>query len=168
MFTAAAIVFPLSICAEPFCDASHLKASTPSARFQVQSDTVVDTRTGLMWQKCQYGLDGNTCESGSVQAVNWGEALLQVPVINSSGYGGYSDWRLPNIRELSTLIELQCANPAVNRSVFPGAQGVHIWTSSPYHFYTHYSWYVDFANGAPTYDERTASKGLWLVRDAGQ
>lgn len=76
----------------------------------------------------------------------------------------YNDWRLPNIRELSTLVEPQCAGPAVNSEIFPNTPATHVWSSSPYNFYTHYSWYVDFANGAPTYDLRTALKNIRLVR----
>lgn len=171
MIRAVLAVFVSTVCctavAEQSCFPETIAATAPSERFTRAGETVIDSVTGLMWRKCLQGLTGDACESGNVVSVNWGEALLLTSRVNMSGDGsGYSDWRLPNIRELSTLVEVQCAQPAINREVFPGAQPLHVWSSSPYHFYTHYSWYVDFANGAPTYDDRTAKKALWLVRDA--
>lgn len=95
-------------------------------------------------------------------ALNWAEALLYMNEHNKSGDG---NWRLANIRELSTLVETRCVNPAINVEVFPGTPPMHVWASSPYHFYTHYSWYVDFGYGTANYDERIRDKGLRLVRD---
>ncbi|MFD1217187.1 Lcl C-terminal domain-containing protein [Microbulbifer celer] len=74
--------------------------------------------------------------------------------------------RLPNIRELGSLLELQCAGPAINRVLFSNAASTDVWSSSPSNFHTHYSWYVDFATGALTYGEREKPKAIRLVRDA--
>ncbi len=145
--------------AEQVCQRESIPASTPSVRFVVNSDnTLTDTKTHLVWKRCLEGLEGSACEQGSPIALNWAEALLYLNTHQS-------EWRLPNIRELSTLVETQCANPAINLEVFPGALSSHVWTSSPYHFYTHYSWYVDFQFGLPTYDERIRLKMLRLVRN---
>ena len=63
--------------------------------------TVTDTRTGLMWKKCAEGLSGATC-IGTAQLYNWPGAFNQA---ESSTFAGHADWRLPNIKELSSLIE---------------------------------------------------------------
>lgn len=155
------------VSAEQKCQPENIEASTPTSRFQIgENQTVTDPLTGLMWKTCLEGKTGAACEEGEASMLTWGATLLHLPQVNiDGGFAGYTDWRLPNIRELSTLVEMQCAHPAINLEVFPNAPAVHVWTSSPYQFYTHYSWLVDFAYGAPTYDERIREKGVRLVRD---
>lgn len=154
--------------AQQVCEVGKAQPSTPSGRFELVAPQVVqDSATGLQWSVCVEGLAGESCEQGEAQRFNWAEALLYVAEVNKNGLGGFNDWRLANIRELTTLVELQCASPAINSEIFPAAPSAHVWTSSPYHFYTHYSWFVDFANGSYTYDERTQPKYVRLVRTAG-
>lgn len=159
--------FAAEASAEQLCQFENIPATTPSGRFVVNSEgTVSDAKTTLMWRSCVEGVSGARCDEGQALQLNWAEALIYVSQLNAEGgYATYTDWRLPNVRELSSLVELQCANPAINIRVFPQAPASQVWTSSPYHFYTHYSWYVDFANGAPTYDERIRDKMIRLVRD---
>lgn len=171
------IAFAQPAVEQQVCQPENISSTTPSSRFIVTSTrNVVDRQTGLMWRGCVEGVSGDLCDKGEPVQVHWGEALLYPTSQNThekntkendigESTGEYSDWRLPNIRELSTIVELQCANPAVNSEIFPNAPASHVWSSSPYNFYTHYSWYVDFANGAPTYDLRTAPKNIRLVRD---
>jgi hypothetical protein len=64
----------------------------PSPRFTAQTVTVTDNLTGLMWTK-------NANLAGTK---NWSDALTYC---NSLDHGGYTDWRLPNIRELHSLID---------------------------------------------------------------
>ena len=153
--------------ADQYCQTENIPATAPSTHYQPLKDgTIYDNNTGLMWRVCLEGLSGKSCDQGEPLLLSWANALLHVPVLNSdNGFAGYKDWRLPNIRELSTLVELQCANPAINLNAFVNAPSEHVWSSSPYHFYTHYSWYVDFENGAATYDERISKKSIRLVRD---
>jgi len=56
--------------------------------------TVTDRATGLMWQK-----------SGSSRSVTWGRAELYIDKLNRNQFAGYSDWRLPTIDELASLLE---------------------------------------------------------------
>ena len=150
------------------CQPENIPASTPTERFVDNADgTVTDTLTDLVWKKCAEGLSGADCSEGEPLEENWAEALLHLAEVNKKGDSGYKDWRMANIRELSTIVEYQCVYPAVNSEVFPNTPSIQIWTSSPYHFYTHYSWHVDFGEGRATYDERIRDKGLRLVRDLG-
>ena len=54
-------------------------------------DTITDAATGLMWQ-----------QSDSLTGLNWEDALQYA---ESSTLGGYSDWRLPNAKELQSLVD---------------------------------------------------------------
>ena len=66
----------------------------PSIRFCENSDgTVTDNMTGLMWMK--------NANMGGKKA--WANAFDYIDSLNSSGTCGYTDWRLPNAREIITL-----------------------------------------------------------------
>jgi hypothetical protein len=151
---------------EQVCHRENMVATAPTARFQQHDDgTVTDRETGLMWRVCVEGLRGKTCNKGKALEWSWGGALNYVASLNSDeGFAGYKDWRLPNIRELGSLLELQCARPAINVEIFPNTLPAHVWSSSPYHFYTHYSWYVDFDSGQINNTERVKPKQVRLVR----
>ena len=56
--------------------------------------TITDRATGLMWQ-----------QSGTDQEVPWDDAKTYVNELNHSRFAGYSDWRLPTIPELMSLLE---------------------------------------------------------------
>jgi len=55
---------------------------------------VIDHATGLMWQ-----------QSGSSDGMTWQEAKAYVKQLNRDKFTGYSDWRLPTIEELTSLLE---------------------------------------------------------------
>jgi hypothetical protein len=148
------------------CHLETMASTTPSSRFERHDDgTVTDKETGLMWRVCVEGLKGKNCDKGKALELSWAGTLTYVPTLNTGeGFAGFKDWRLPNIRELGSLVELQCARPAINFEIFPNTPSAHVWSSSPYHFYTHYSWYVDFGSGQFTYTERIKPKQIRLVR----
>ena len=156
------------------CQSTNMPASAPFERYVINKDaSITDTQTQLTWQKCLVGLTGENCEAGEAKSFAWGEALAFVSEKSHVGKK-YSEnksnelgWRLPNIRELSSLVELQCRYPAINVSVFPNTPPSHQWSSSPYKFYSHYSWYVDFNEGIYTYSDRAdTNKHIRLVRTA--
>jgi hypothetical protein len=148
------------------CYRENMAPTAPASRFQKHDDgTVTDRETGLMWRACVEGLKGKNCDGGKALELSWGGALTYVPALNGDkGFAGYQDWRLPSVRELTTLLELQCARPAINLEIFPNTPSAEAWSSSPYHFYTHYSWFADFGGGRISYAERVKPKQLRLVR----
>lgn len=56
--------------------------------------TISDKATGLMWTKEDSG-----------KGMNWKEALAWVQQKNKEKYLGYSDWRLPNAKELQSIVD---------------------------------------------------------------
>jgi hypothetical protein len=119
----------------------------PSPRFTnadgtppVTGNVVLDQLTGLMWLKnanCMatsypsFDADG-TAGNG---AVTWQHALDFVAGINAGTYancgGGYSDWRLPNGRELRSLIDYSRFNPSLpSGNPFTNVQANYYWTST--------------------------------------
>lgn len=125
-----------------------IPSSTPSSRFRNNNNgTITDMATGLMWARCTEGQSGSACAGGDAMLFTWEGALKRA---SESTLAGYSDWRLPNIKELESIVEERCYNPAVNLAVFPGTPVSIFWSSTPvvHGIYWHdHSWYVDFANG---------------------
>ena len=160
------LITALPVLAQQACISSSITPTAPTDQYQQKNDgTVIDDKHRLMWKRCLEGKTGEMCETGELVMVNWGEALLWLSTQLNNDFAGYKDWRLPNIRELNTLTEMQCRSPAVNSSVFTNAPAAHVWSSSPYTFPTDYSWYINFNDGSSTYDFRHNKKALWLVRD---
>ncbi|KUJ94418.1 MULTISPECIES: DUF1566 domain-containing protein [Archaeoglobus] len=73
--------------------------------------TVTDKATGLMWVKDDSGY-----------CMNWKEALEYVQKMNEQGYLGYSDWRLPNAKELQSIVDYTRSSDASD----PSKRGVAI------------------------------------------
>jgi len=61
--------------------------------------TVTDHATNLMWQK-----------SGSLKVMIWREAKEYVQHLNHQSFAGYSDWRLPTVEELASVMERSWKN----------------------------------------------------------
>lgn len=68
------------------------------------NSTVTDQATGLMWSKTDSGT-----------AMNWEAALAWVQTRNREYYLGYNDWRLPNAKELQSIVDYTRA-PGVTNS----------------------------------------------------
>jgi hypothetical protein len=125
--------------------------------------TVTDFTTKLMWQQCSAGQSGTNCAAGSAGVFTWANAISHCEAASD---GGFSDWRLPNFRELQSLTDMTTYNPAINASFpatptyLPGLPGT---LTSPYWSSTTYAnstttawiaensttnaWIVDFSNG---------------------
>ena len=100
--------------------------------------TVTDTVTGLMWQQG----DGHN-DSGER---TWQAALAYCEGCTEAGY---TDWRLPNIRELESIVDWSTYSPAID-PVFD-CRSSHYWSSSTYVDYPDFAWFVDFGNGYVNY-----------------
>ena len=147
------------------CKPASIPASTPDSQlFDNGNATISDIKTGLMWKKCAEGLSGADCDSGSALSLNWQEALEQPGVVNSSGFAGYTDWRLPNVKELTSIVEEQCYDPAINLNRFPGTPSSNFWSSSADAGSSGSAWGVSFGNGFSGYDARYYSRLVRLVR----
>ena len=143
----------------------HIPSNTPNSRYEVhENGTVTDTATGLMWQRCTLGRDwdGNNC-IGSDIAYNWQYALQAA---SDSALAGYDDWRLPNIKELRTLVSMDRSQPTINEEIFPATRSSsHYWSSSPSSS-TSSSLCVGFTWGYDSSTSRTNKNYVRLVRGA--
>ncbi len=111
------------------------RSATPSGRgdrWEIRDDGLIiaDTATGLVWDRCTWGQLDADCEGDAVLYPVWNDAMQVAQIANQQHYKGYDDWRLPNARELQTLVKIDAFNPAIDSNVFPNTPPNHFWTSS--------------------------------------
>jgi len=146
------------------CHSYWPKPSTPINRFTENGDgTVTDTVTKLIWKRCSEGLSGDSCEKGEPSIFTWQEAQKAAAESRSAGK---SNWRLPDIKELNSIIERQCTMPAINEIVFPATPTMAFWSSSPYAGNSAYAWNVYFPYGISDGNSKNYRFFVRLVRSA--
>ncbi len=132
--------------------------------------TITDTDTNLMWAQVPSS------------SLSWTAALAYAEGLT---LGGYSDWRMPNVKELESLVEFTRAtatstttSPCLNRTLFPAATATAYWSSTSQKTGTPTAaWVVEFgvnttsspprgAQGIVSYEPYTSSYPTFAVRTA--
>ncbi len=147
------------------CRTETLVASTPTSRFTTEGMTVTDKETTLSWMRCAIGQrwNGETC-TGQPQKLDWKHAMALVAETNTQGYDGHSDWRMPMVPELASIVERQCFNPRMNIVVFPGAPSVIFWSSMEKMGTADFAYTLDFGGGQAVASAKTRIGAVRLVR----
>lgn len=135
--------------------------SWPSPRFTDNSNgTVKDNLTGLIWLKNANAFDKR----------NWATALSDCATLNS-GEAGLSDgsvegdWRLPNVRELHSLIDYGRINPALpSGHPFTYVQMANYWSSSTTEGLTGSTWCVYLGYGSVYYYDKKLTLNVLPLR----
>ena len=142
-------------------------ASNPTSAYVIDGGLVKDVRRGIVWDQCAWGQSGPDCTTGTASSHTWEQALVLPNSANMGIYKGYSDWRLPNIKELRSLVEVCRTNPAINDLVFLATPASYFWSASPTVHRPSGSWSVNFLAGNSSDNTRNSSIYVRLVR-AGQ
>jgi hypothetical protein len=147
----------------------NIENITPDSRYTVHNDgTVTDNDTGLMWMQCS---EGQSWESnggagnctGTATTHTWDAALA---LANGKAFAGYSDWRLPDIKQLASLVAEDRYSPAINSTIFPATPSSSFWSGSPNANFSGYSWFVYFYRGNDSSSGRYYAYHVRLVRSA--
>lgn len=128
----------------------------PDPRFTSRNEIACDHLTGLFWT-----LNANL----SVFPLNWQEAFDFIDDMNQRSTYGYSDWRLPNRRELRSLMSYQTRLPALPEGhpfidVFSGWY----WSATTAVINPKYAWYVHMEGARMFYGGKDQSYLVWPVR----
>ncbi len=148
------------------CSRDTIKATTPTDKFIINTDgTVNDVSTGLMWMRCTVGqthTKDNGC-AGTGKNLTWQDALKDA--MNKGKYLGYDNWRLPNIKELATIVERQCYNPSINLDVFPETPITSYYSNTPDFNAGNLARYIYFADGQEIAPPTENERNVRLVRN---
>ena len=127
-------------------------------RFLEQNEVVLDTQTSLIWTKNA---------SLSDFPMIWYEALAFIKELNHSELYGYSDWKLPNRKELFSLMSHETINPSLPSThpfinIFTG----YYWTSTSCARLPNQAWYIHLGGARVFKGMKYGSYMVWPVRIA--
>ena len=133
----------------------------PNPRFTDHGDgTVTDNLTGLIWLK----------DANCFGPQTWSEALSDCNGLASGSCGltdgsSAGDWRLPNYRELFSLVDAENYSPALpSGHPFVNVRIYNYWSSTSYTYDTYKSWHVDTHNGMVDTISKEVNYHVWPVR----
>ncbi len=157
----------------------QLGATWPNPRFVDNGNgTVNDNLTGLIWLK----------DANCFGTLFWADALANVEALSDgcTDCGGANNdcgladgstagaWRLPNVREMQSLVHYGVVSPAVPNTAgtgkwveddpFCGVRGAFYWSSTTHARATHYAWVVSLNGGVVGDGPKTDGHYVWPVR----
>jgi len=130
--------------------------------------TVTDLNTGLQWEKkvtgssCLHCVDDTYRWSGDGSQETIWDWLGDVNTEGGTGFAGHSDWRIPNVKELQSIVIYEVNSPAID-PVF-GDTGYDHWSSSTIAGGTTNAWSVSLGDGGVFGDDKTVSHVVRAVR----
>ncbi len=155
-----AVCLLIPMCSEAQTCNGNFPSATPTERFLLVDDaTATDRQTGLQWWRCAEGQrwqDGRC--TGSPQGFTWDEAMKQYGQPDAAG------WRLPGLKELTSIVELACWSPTINTTVFPNAPPQGFWSALAVPADSPEAWAVSFQNGFAYRYQRMLPQYVRLVR----
>lgn len=142
----------------------------PKPRFTDNGNgTVTDRLTKLIWLKKANAFGVRTWEQALAGAKGLASGLAGLTDGSKAG-----DWRLPNVKELQSLIDFAYYDPALssasgtsqwtNGNAFSDVQTDYYWTSTTYSSNTTDAWYVFLYDGYVGIDDKTNTYSVWPVR----
>jgi len=120
-----------------------------NADFTKSGDTVTDSVSKLEWQ-----------DDSATESATWVEAIEKCESLNLSGH---SDWRLPNINELKSIVDRSKENPAIVET-FQNNYSSYYWSSTTYEGSSGGAWLVYFGYGLVYSDGKSTNGYVRCVR----
>jgi len=139
-------------------DAQFFGQPFPDDRFLASAETVEDRLTGLTWLR-----DANA----PGYPITWQEAFDFVADMNRRAQAGHDDWRLPDRRELFSLISFDRVGPALpDGHPFANVFSGWYWASTPSAMHPAQAWHVQLSGGRMFWGSKTGFELVWPVRGA--
>ena len=120
------------------------------ADFTKTGDIVKDSLSKLEFQDDAVG-----------SSMIWESAVAHCEALD---LGGHSDWRLPNINELKSIVDRSKINPAIVNG-FENTSSYYYWSSTTYEGGKGYAWRIYFYYGFVDYNAKDGYYYVRCVRD---
>lgn len=148
----------------------NITASHPEGQYIADNGSVVDVVNALEWRLCTLGqtANGTSCSGIPTSYSTWQQALQAAS--NNTSFGGFDDWRLPNIKELASLVEHSCIAPAIDLRFFPDTPSSPFWSNTPDSFNVNPTaglegLLIDFKDGTEFVSDTVTRRYIRMVRD---
>lgn len=122
---------------------------------------VQDNVTGLVWEVKTD--DSSVHDKDDIYAWQGAQDTF-IASLNASGFGSYTNWRLPTIKELGCIVNFGTYGPAINTDYFPNTMESGYWPSTPYAYAIDSAWIVDFYYGDGGFSLKSGSYHVRAVR----
>jgi len=159
---------------------------TTAFAFSTLTGVIQDNTTGLMWEakttdgalhdinstftwfSSNAGTNGGssgTASGGTCAGVVAGCDIEKfVAAVNTEKLGGFSDWRVPSVQELSSLVDSGKSTAPTVEATIANQSAAAYWTASPKAGDATGAWSVDFNSGSIASDAKSNAKRVRLVR----
>ena len=125
--------------------------------------TVTDKSKGLIWQKCSAGQNNDASCSGTANTY-WLQNTGALSYCNGLYLAGISEWRVPNVDELKSILDrTKVSGPMIDDSFFPATVADKYITSTTYYPDTMSIWAVSFFDGSASSIARSVSRYVRCV-----
>jgi hypothetical protein len=130
------------------------------------NNCVVDNNTGLMWSRYMSASVGPASNGLIPWTTNAnGEGIFAFcAAANAASLGGYTDWRVPNLFELLSLIDHEATTSAPDSTAFPTWSIGVFWSSTTRTSLTTAALYVNYGPGYVVGEVKTSAYYCALVR----
>lgn len=140
---------------------------------------VRDNVTGLIWEMKDSKDDTPNYDNphDADNTYTWYDGITGIPgdgtdtldfitALNDANFGGHNDWRLPTIKELSTIVDssIPYPGPTINTDYFPNTVSDYYWSSTTIAGYPYSAWVVGFYLGDVYYGGKSANFYVRAVR----
>ncbi|MEA3352916.1 MAG: DUF1566 domain-containing protein [Campylobacterota bacterium] len=112
-----------------------------SSNFTKSENVVIDLTRNIMWQD-------------NIEVIEYKSSWsLAKEYCNELTLNGYTDWKLPSIKELLRIVNIKRANPAIFKE-FKYVEPTSYWSNSQDMSNKNYAWYIGFKTGAVFKDSK--------------
>jgi hypothetical protein len=152
--------------------------------------TITDNNTGLMWEK-KDDSDGihdqhnrytwcadvspadGTCDTGGDPMDGTIVTTFLATLNGNGGFAGYTDWRIPNAKELQSIVDstvdpafhlVSCTCTDVTAATCSCTGSCRYWSSTTPHSLSSLAWFVNFGEGSVDFINKVADNCARAVR----
>lgn len=105
------------------CNETILSSAPDDNYFANDNGTITELETGLTWNRCALGQrwNGLHCDGKAIR-MNWQQAGDYIRL------NDLTNWRIPQLAELASIVERKCKSPRINQALFPNTPKGSFWT----------------------------------------